>query len=147
MKLNVWQVEALAKTMREHSDTHPTADRDYAEVELRVVEDDDHRDVLVIVWEDGTHLALGDNYANQYTDVTDRYFFGPAVVLSKDTGRYFFAPGIVSSRDAAREVAREWQSWVSQQSLSYGELLGWQTYFEELGARFDLTDEFRENGI
>lgn len=70
MKLNVWQAEALAKAMRDHADPDaPDLNPYYAEVELRHVEDDDHRDVLVIVWEDGTRLVLGDNYANHFTPI------------------------------------------------------------------------------
>jgi hypothetical protein len=31
--------------------------------------------------------------------------------------------------------------------LSYGELAEWQAYFSELADKFDLVEEFKENGI
>jgi hypothetical protein len=53
----------------------------------------------------------------------------------------------VTTREQAQTVAIEWQAWMSENSLSYGELADWQGYFEELAERFDLVEEFRENGI
>lgn len=53
----------------------------------------------------------------------------------------------VSTADGARELAIDWQNWASEQSLSYGELADWQGLFIELGKKFNLTDEFEENGI
>lgn len=48
----------------------------------------------------------------------------------------------------ARDAAIEWQHWMSEQSLSYGELAEWSAYFENIAARFpELRDEFQENGI
>jgi hypothetical protein len=52
-----------------------------------------------------------------------------------------------TTQDEARQYAIEWQQWISEESLSYGELLEWQVIFEELAERFDLTEEFQENGI
>lgn len=49
--------------------------------------------------------------------------------------------------DEAREFAVDWQQWASEQSLSYGELALWQGYFTEIGKKFNLTNEFKENGI
>lgn len=53
----------------------------------------------------------------------------------------------IGSREDARQHAIDWQHWMNDQSLSYGELAEWQSHFERLGERFDLTDEFKENGI
>jgi hypothetical protein len=48
----------------------------------------------------------------------------------------------------ARDAAIEWQHWMSEQSLSYGELAEWSAYFENIAARFpELREEFAENGI
>lgn len=47
----------------------------------------------------------------------------------------------------ARQLAIDWQHWVGEQSLSYGELAEWQNYFEMLADKFDLVDEFKENGV
>lgn len=51
------------------------------------------------------------------------------------------------TQDEARQYAIDWQNWASDQSLSYGELAEWGAIFSELGERFDLTEEFKENGI
>lgn len=53
----------------------------------------------------------------------------------------------VSTADGARALAIDWQTWASEQSPSYGELAEWQALFEMLGKKFNLTSEFRENGI
>ena len=53
----------------------------------------------------------------------------------------------ITSADEAREKAIDWQAWVSEQSLSYGELARWQNYFEEVAIIYDLEEEFKENGI
>lgn len=53
----------------------------------------------------------------------------------------------IKTKEEAREEAQKWQAWQSEQSLSYGELLKWETYFGELAKKFDLVEEFRENGI
>ena len=50
-------------------------------------------------------------------------------------------------KEAARQQAIDWQLWASEQSLSYGELADWMAHFENLGRRFGLIQEFRENAI
>lgn len=47
----------------------------------------------------------------------------------------------------AREKAIEWQERLVEQSISYGELVIAQSVFEQLGRRYSLLTEFRENGI
>jgi hypothetical protein len=51
------------------------------------------------------------------------------------------------NRDEAREQAIDWQYWQSEQDLSYGELLDWQQHFESVAKAYDLTEEFKENGV
>lgn len=51
------------------------------------------------------------------------------------------------TKEEARMYAIEWSNWVGEQSLSYGELAEWGDIFTELAERFDLTEEFKENGI
>lgn len=51
------------------------------------------------------------------------------------------------TKEEARQCAIEWQSWASEQNLSYGELAEQQAYFESLANVWDLTEEFKENGI
>ena len=50
-------------------------------------------------------------------------------------------------KNAAREKAIEWQADFGNHNYSYGELAEWSSYFEKLGKRYGLTEEFRENGI
>lgn len=58
-------------------------------------------------------------------------------------------PEITSIQTAgeAREIAITWQDWNSKHEISYGELVEFQVYFEDLANVFGLYDEFKENGI
>ena len=51
------------------------------------------------------------------------------------------------TREEARKYAIDWQLWASEQSLSYLELAEWAEHFETIGKKFDLTEEFKENGL
>lgn len=54
----------------------------------------------------------------------------------------------IDTAEDARDLAIEWSHWISEQNLSYGELIEWQGFFEALVERFpELADEFHENGI
>ena len=53
----------------------------------------------------------------------------------------------VQTDGEARDLAIDWQKWQSEQSLSQGELVEYQDYFEQLAKKFGLEDEFKENGI
>ena len=53
----------------------------------------------------------------------------------------------VKSADEAESLAIDWQHWQSEQSLSYGEVVYYQNYFEALGEKFNLTEVFKENAI
>lgn len=53
----------------------------------------------------------------------------------------------ITTEDQARQAAIDWQIWAGEQSLSYGELAEWADHFTQLGEQFNLTDEFKENGI
>lgn len=53
----------------------------------------------------------------------------------------------VKSADQAEELAKDWQIWQAEQSLSYGELAEYQSYFTQLAQKFNLSEEFKENGI
>lgn len=53
----------------------------------------------------------------------------------------------VESEDEARQIAIDWQTSMQDESPSYGELAEDQLYFELLAKRFDLVEEFKENGI
>lgn len=51
------------------------------------------------------------------------------------------------TEDEARQEALDWQNWQAEQELSMVELLEWYSHFETTGAKFNLTEEFAENGI
>jgi hypothetical protein len=51
------------------------------------------------------------------------------------------------TEDEARQAAIAWQLWQSDKSLSQGIHNEWTAYFTELGKKFELTEEFSENGI
>lgn len=64
--------------------------------------------------------------------------------------REFIVPneGKVSSAAQARELAIAYQQWYGEHSISYGETVYYQNYFEALAVKFpELTDEFKENDI
>ena len=52
-----------------------------------------------------------------------------------------------TTAEQARQYAIDWQSWQSEQSLSYGELAKWQGVFNPLAGKFGLEEEFKENGV
>jgi hypothetical protein len=53
----------------------------------------------------------------------------------------------IYTKEQAEEYAKDFQRYAGDVDLSYGELAEWGEIFEELAERFDLTDEFKENGI
>lgn len=53
----------------------------------------------------------------------------------------------IKTEEEARQQAIDWQNWASEQNLSYGEIAEWQGYFTTLADKFDLREEFEENGI
>lgn len=53
----------------------------------------------------------------------------------------------MTEKEKARNMAVEWQNDFYNHNYSYDELVYWQEYFERLGQIYDLTEEFKENGI
>jgi len=53
----------------------------------------------------------------------------------------------VFTTEGAQALAIDWQDWQAEQSLSYGELVEWQELFTMLGSKFNLTEEFKGNGV
>lgn len=49
--------------------------------------------------------------------------------------------------EEARQYAIVWQQWFSENSLSYNELVAWQCHFGSIASRFNLIEEFKENGV
>lgn len=59
----------------------------------------------------------------------------------------YMAKEDIKTEEEARQKAIDYQHWASEQSLSYSELSEWSSYFENLAQKFDLVEEFKENGI
>lgn len=53
----------------------------------------------------------------------------------------------IKTKGEARQYAIDWQNWASESHMFYSEQYKWQTKFETLAKKFDLTEEFKENGI
>ena len=53
----------------------------------------------------------------------------------------------IKTKEEARAYAVEYQSWASDQNLSWNEVIDWGNRFYRLGRKFGLTKEFKENGI
>ena len=53
----------------------------------------------------------------------------------------------IDTANLAQAYAIDWQHDFDNQNYSYSELAEWQAFFETLGKKFKLTDDFRENGI
>lgn len=53
----------------------------------------------------------------------------------------------IKTADEAEDLAKDYQTWQSEQSLSYGELVYYANRFEDIATKFNLTDVFKENGI
>jgi hypothetical protein len=53
----------------------------------------------------------------------------------------------INIREEAKQEAIKWQTKISNCDISYEELFVKQDYFIELAEKFDLTEEFKENGI
>jgi len=53
----------------------------------------------------------------------------------------------IKTRGEAEQIAIDFQSWASNESLSYSELSDFGSYFNTLAKKFNLNEEFKENGI
>jgi len=53
----------------------------------------------------------------------------------------------IKTKEQARRYAIDYQKWASEQDLSYGEILHFQNKLNALAKKFNLTEEFKENGI
>ena len=53
----------------------------------------------------------------------------------------------IHSKEQARDYAIAWQHWFAETSMSYAEIVDWQAYFYKLAQKYNLMQEFRENGI
>jgi hypothetical protein len=53
----------------------------------------------------------------------------------------------ITTRDDARQFAIDWHHWQSTEVLYLSEMCRWYDALTELANKFDLVDEFTENGI
>lgn len=53
----------------------------------------------------------------------------------------------IKTKAQARQYAIDFQHWASNKNLSYGELLHFQNKLSKMAEKFDLVEEFQENGI
>lgn len=53
----------------------------------------------------------------------------------------------ITTKEEARQYAIDWQNWAGNENLHYSELSDWGDFFTELGRKFGLLREFKENGI
>jgi hypothetical protein len=53
----------------------------------------------------------------------------------------------IKTKEQARQYGMYFQEWVSEQNLSYGKLFDYQNKLTKIAEKFDLVEEFKENGI
>jgi len=65
----------------------------------------------------------------------------------KQNMKKIFKEKEIKTKEEARQYAIDWQNWTSEQNLSMEEIVQWYGVFSELASKFDLEEEFQENGI
>ena len=53
----------------------------------------------------------------------------------------------IKTQQQAQDKAIEFQNFFSENSLSYGEIEKFNSYFKTIAKKFNLEEEFKENGI
>ena len=53
----------------------------------------------------------------------------------------------IKTQAEARQFAIDWQNWSGEQVMSWEDVANWGLVFEKLAKKFDLVEEFKENGI
>lgn len=53
----------------------------------------------------------------------------------------------IKTADEARQLAIDYQNYIGEVSMSYGNLAMYSGSFIAIADKFDLTEEFKENGI
>lgn len=53
----------------------------------------------------------------------------------------------IKTKEQARQYGIDFQNWASNQVLSYGELIHFQNKLSKIAEKFDLREEFEQNGI
>lgn len=116
--------------------------------------DDDYSTIYDLITSDKYDAALvrvgeaSDDGEERYCGDTDGadIYLERSVHLPIDWANFAFNT-LPENRQIAHMLAKDWQFWQSGESISYEELARFQDYFQLIGDFFDLTDEFKENGI
>jgi len=53
----------------------------------------------------------------------------------------------IKTKGQARQYGIDYQKWASEKDLSYGEVIHFQNKLSTLAEKFNLVEEFKENGI
>jgi len=53
----------------------------------------------------------------------------------------------IKTKEQARQYGIDYQNWASNKDLSYGELIHFQNKLSKIAEKFDLVEEFQENGL
>lgn len=53
----------------------------------------------------------------------------------------------IKTKEHARQYGIDFQSWASDKDLSYDELIHFKNKLSKIAEKFDLVEEFQENGI
>ena len=53
----------------------------------------------------------------------------------------------IKTKEQARQFGIDYQHWASKQDLSYGELIHFTNKLSKIAKKFNLVEEFQENGI
>lgn len=95
-------------------------------------------------------LSFGiDEYGLAYNSwgVTDNYNMDYPLCLELDVDFYVYLDTSIKNKTAGEVYNEAVEYSFSQEMFSYGEIAEITSYFEELGTKFGLLDEFHENGI
>lgn len=56
-------------------------------------------------------------------------------------------PFHIKTKEQARQYGIDYQNWASNKDLSYGEVIHFHNKLSKIAEKFDLVEEFRENGV
>ena len=104
------------------------------------------------------HFECGANPYGIYDNRQDKFFqmivaWKPTIVnnwtfrCSTPTPAYYGAVDYGFKKSALRDFAMEYQIWLADTDMAWGDVAWWQSFFTKYGRKYGLLREFRENGI
>ena len=117
-------------------------------------DDGDYVDVYqyyIIDWQSAERLKDWTNELIYYISDIDMYVLGVTHCgtswdcVSSDVLTYGLDE--LEYADDVRALARKYQNYISEHDIYMSEQVEWQEIFEELGKKFEMLDELKENGI